>query len=142
MNNLGKVMMSVAIAIFSFIPPLADLATTTHVFHPDWTPHARLHTVWLLGLTSSIGLFALYQLWFSRSETMRRINLAGTLALCVYGSFFLSAFTMKLYGGSLSDVHGGVEAVMEGVDANVLTFSFATLLLLLGWFLCIKTSRA
>ena len=76
-NTLGRVLMTLAMVVFTFIPPLADLATDTHVFHPGWMPHARVHTVWLLGLTSSIGLVSLYLLWFRKIDSNFNENLAG-----------------------------------------------------------------
>lgn len=132
--------MTMAIAVFTFIPPLADLATETHVFHPGWMPHARVHTVWLLGLTSSIGLVALYLLWFRKVESHFNENLAGMLAACVYGSFFLSGSTIGLYGGALADHEGGIDHTILAMDLNVFTFGVATIVLCAGWWLC-KLSR-
>ena len=86
--------MTLAIAVFTFIPPLADLATDTHVFHPGWMPHARVHTVWLLGLTSSVGLLALYFLWVRKLDPSFGEDLAGVLGAIVYGSFFLGGSTV------------------------------------------------
>lgn len=135
MNILGKILMTVAIGIYSFIPPLADLATDTHVFHDGWLPHARMHTVWLLGVTSSVGMLALYLLWGRKQDPLFNINFAFVLSICVYGSFFLSAITTHLYGGALSDEHGGVGHHVLGIDVNVIAFSLATLLLCVGWAL-------
>mgnify|MGYP000116360685 FL=1 len=135
MSTVGKILMTVAIGIYSFIPPLADLATDTHVFHDGWMPHARMHTVWLLGITSSVGLLALYLLWGRKKDPSFNINFAFILSICVYGSFFLSAITTHLYGGALSDEHGGVGHQMLGLDVNVIAFSLASLLLCVGWYL-------
>ncbi|GAB5452933.1 MAG: hypothetical protein Hals2KO_32610 [Halioglobus sp.] len=135
MQSLGKILITLSIAIFTFIPPIADLATTTHVFHPGWMPHARVHTVWLLGLTSSIGLVALYLLWKRKPDADTGLNLAAVLAACVYGAFFLSAITASLYGGALTDAEGGIANRIFGLDANVFTFSVASILLMAGWSL-------
>ncbi|MBV1878770.1 MAG: hypothetical protein KUG79_14105 [Pseudomonadales bacterium] len=136
MKTLGKLFMTLAIAVFTFIPPLADLATDTHVFHPGWMPHARVHTVWLLGLTSSVGLLALYLLWFRKVDTYFNENLAGILGAAVYGSFFLSSLTAQLYGGALSDHGDGIEQTIIGLNLNVFTFGVATIFLGLGWRVC------
>jgi len=132
--------MTLAIAVFTFIPPLADLATDTHVFHPGWMPHAKVHTVWLLGLTSGVGLLALYFLWFRKLDSNFGENLAGGLGAIVYGSFFLSGLTMGFYGGALSDHEGGIGETVMGLDLNVFVFSLATIVLCAGWSLC-KWSR-
>jgi len=142
MNTFGKLLMSLAIGVYAFIPPFADLATDTHVFHSDWVAHARMHTVWLLGVTSSLGLVALGLLWLRGRDAEFNINLAALLSLCVYGPFFLSALTAQLYGGELTDAVGGVEDHVFGFDINLFVFSLATLVLALGWNLCRKAHQS
>lgn len=136
MSSLGKVLITLSIAVFTFAPPIADLATETHVFHPGWMPHARVHTVWLLGLTSSIGLVALYLLWIRKTDPRFNENMAVMIGACVYGAFFLSTLTADFYGGALTDVNGGISTSILGYDANLFTFSLASILLIVGWGLC------
>lgn len=131
---LGQAIMTVATLVYGLGPLIIDL-TATHVFHPEWTPHARMHMVWLLGTNTLIALVALYFLWLYKFVAFG-VNLAGILGLCVYGSFMLSAFTSPLYGGSMGD-EAGVPLIM-GLDANILGFSIALMLLLTGWFLAKK----
>ena len=125
--------MSLSIAIYTFIPPAVDLITDTHVFHVDWTPHARMHTVWLLGVNSGVGLIALYLLWSPGANGRFRTNLAGLLSAVVFVAFYLSASTISLYGGSLSDMSGGVGQGPFGIDANIFTFTVAAVVLVVGW---------
>ncbi len=128
---VGRVLMTLATLFYGVLPPFVDL-TETHVFHSEWTPHSRLHMVWLLGTNSAIALVALYFLWFHKASRAFGVRLAGILGLCVFGGFWLSASTISLYGGALSD-KGGVPPII-GMDANILVFSFALLLLLVGWY--------
>ena len=128
----GRILMTMATLMYGLIPPLVDL-TETHVFHPEWTPHSRMHMVWLLVTNSTLAVVALYLLWLKRENCSFGISLAGVLGLCVYGGFMLSAATMSMYGGSLSD-KGGVPPIF-GLDANILAFSTGLLILLIGWFL-------
>lgn len=128
----GRILMTMATLMYGLIPPFVDL-TETHVFHPEWTPHSRMHMVWLLGTNSTLAVVALYFLWLKNENGSFGINLAGVLGLCVYGGFMLSAATMSMYGGSLSD-KGGVPPIL-GLDANILAFSTGLLILLIGWFL-------
>ena len=132
MQIFGKVLMTLAIGLYTVVPPLVDLGTATHVFHAGWLPHARMHTVWLLGLSSSTGLVALWLLWLRKADPVFSRNLAGALGLCVYGAFFLAAATTAFYGGGLTDVEG-IAAGPFGIDANLFTFTIATVLLLTGW---------
>jgi len=114
---VGKLLISLAIAIYAFIPPIVNLMTDSHVFHQQWMPHARMHTVWMLGSTFGIGLVSLYLIWMRRIERQFSINLAVVLSGIVYGAFFLSASTISLYGGELSDlVDGSERAVWIGYE--------------------------
>lgn len=135
MNHLGKVLVTLAIIAYAVIPPIVDLTTDSHVFHHGWMPHARMHTVWLLGVNSGIGVLALYLLWVPGADVKLRVNLSVLLSLIVFLAFYLSAFTVSLYGGALSDLQGGVQQGPMGIDANMLTFTVAAALLIVGWFL-------
>jgi len=97
MNTFGRLLMSLAIGIYAFIPPFADLATDTHVFHNDWVPHARMHTVWLLGISSSLGLVALYLLWLRKNDPLFNSNIAAQ-PLCIRPLLFECPHH-RLYGG-------------------------------------------
>jgi hypothetical protein len=129
---IGRLLMTIATLAYGVIPLFVDLSQT-HVLHPDWTPHARMHMVWLLGTNSSLALVALCSLWLYRTNTALGTHLAGVLGLCVYGGFLLSAATLDLYAGALSD-QDGVPPVL-GMDANVVVFSQGLLMLLAGWIL-------
>ena len=131
--------MTMGIAVFTFAPPIADLTTDTHVFHAAWMPHARMHIVWLLGVASSVGLIALYLLWIRQADQRFNVNFSAVLASCVLLAFFLSAFTMPLYGGALSDIDGGATNGPFGINGNVFAFSSASLLLVVGWILCLRS---
>jgi hypothetical protein len=128
----GRILMTLGTLMYGAIPSFVDL-TETHVFHPEWTPHSRMHMVWLLGTNTSIAVLALYFLWFHKASRAFGVRLAGILGLCVYGGFWLSVLTVSLYGGALSD-KGGVPPIM-GMDTNVVVFLSAVLILLAGWFL-------
>lgn len=129
---IGRVLMTLATLIYGVLPPFVDL-TETHVFHSEWTPHSRLHMVWLLGTNSAIALLALYFLWLHKANSAFGVRLAGILGLCVFGGFWISATSISFYGGALSD-KGGVPPIL-GMDANILIFSLALFVLLAGWFL-------
>ena len=94
-NLIGRILMTMATLMYGLIPPFVDL-TETHVFHPDWTPHARMHMVWLLGTNSTLAVVALFFLWLYRENSAFGVRLAGVLGLCVYGGFMLSAATTSL----------------------------------------------
>jgi hypothetical protein len=124
--------MTLATLIYGALPPFVDL-TKTHVLNREWTPHSRMHMVWLLVTNSAIAVLALYFLWFHKAHGAFGVHLAGILGPCVLGGFWLSASTVSLYGGALRD-KDGVPPIL-GVDANIVIFFLGSLLLLVGWFL-------
>lgn len=128
----GRILMTIATINYGLIPPLVDF-TETHVFHPDWPPHARMHMVWLLAVNTSLSLLSLYFLWLHSLKDTLGIRIAGTLGVLVYGGFFISASTISFYGGALND-KGGVPPIM-GIDANIIGFTLATLIFLIGWYM-------
>lgn len=77
MNLLGKLLMSLSIAAYALTPPIVDFTADTYIFHEVWMPHARMHTVWLLGVTLEVGLLALYLLWSPGTDEKFSANLAA-----------------------------------------------------------------
>lgn len=100
MKTLSKLLITLAILSYGVVPLLADL-NATHLFHPDWTPHARLHAAWLLASCSAIGLVALYLTWMKDQA-----ELGGVLSICVLGGFWVATLSSSFYGGSLADTGG------------------------------------
>ncbi len=114
-------LVTAASLVYGVLPLLADLSPT-HVLHPQWPPHARFHTVWLLATNTSIAGFALWLLWGSRLALPLRLRLAGWMGVCVLGGFSMAALSRRLYGGALADPEGGVPTLV-GIDANLLVFT-------------------
>ncbi len=133
-SKLGKWLMTVGIGIFTVIPPIVDILTPTHIFNPDWVPHARFHTMWAIISASSVGALALWFLWRGPAQQSVRTHIAGAIGACVLGSFMLATATMSLYGGSLSDVKD-LRSSVGGIDVslNLVTFGVALMLILAGW---------
>jgi hypothetical protein len=131
--RVARILITAATLVYGVIPLLVDL-TETHVFHPDWTPHARFHMVWLLATNSSLAVLALYLMWFSRFDARIRTQAGGVIGLCVLGGFFVSALTRNVYAGSLVDPVGGVPPIM-GIDANLFVFSPMLALVVAGLWL-------
>lgn len=136
----SRVLITIVTLMYGIIPPLVDL-TETHVFHPDWTPHARFHMVWLLATNSGLAILALYLMWMSRLEVQFRIKASGVIGLIVLGGFFVSALTSHVYGGSLVDPVGGVPPIM-GIDANLVIFSPMLAMVMIGLWLSSKGSSS
>jgi hypothetical protein len=125
---LGKILLSIATALYGFIPPIIDF-NSSHATHPDWPGHARFHVVWQVFITFSISIFAQYLIW----NTAPNLNYAFILGSIVLVSFFINTLVMKLYNGTLADT-GGVKKIVK-IDANLFFFLFDFVLLLIAYTL-------
>ena len=133
MNKIVAVLILLPTLIYGIVPWFADW-NHTHLFHPQWPPHARFHMMWLLCVNSSIAAYAL--LLFSQN---RRTETA-TIGLLVFGAFWIATLSQNFYGGALGDPNGGYEAI-AGIDLNAFTFGICTLLLITGLVLDLRRSK-
>jgi hypothetical protein len=130
--NLSKILITISIIMYGFVPPFVDF-NKTHATNPNWVGHARFHVVWQVFITFFIAITALYILWFSEIENELQLNLVLCLSLCVLGAFFLNIAFKNLYGGTLADPDG-ITPIGE-INANVVSFSFAFVMLIIGYYL-------
>ena len=138
--RIARTLLTACAGFLAIIPPLADL-DASHVLNPNWTPHARLHTVWLISTTSLVALVALWQLWRPAGGDLRRaIRLAGTLIGAVLAGFFIAGATRGLYGGAFADPNAAAGTV-AGLNANVAAFALHLCLVAIALALT-RTARA
>jgi len=131
-TKTGRILMTMATCVYGFIPPFVDF-NQTHATNPLWIGHARFHVVWQVGIMFGIALLALRCLWFTARSRLHT-QLALLLGLIVLVPFELNVLARPLYQGTLADPNG-VPPVMGVIDANLLAFSVALVLLLMGWWL-------
>ena len=128
MKTSAKLLLTLGILMYGVAPLVADL-NDSHLFHPSWTPHSRLHMAWLLATNTSIACLAFYLLWIRKD-----VLSAGVLSICVLGGFWIAAVTSGLYGGALTDV-GGIDSKIMGIDGNAFGFGLALLCVVSGLIL-------
>lgn len=118
---LSKIFISVAFLMYGVVVPVFEI-NATHVFNPEWAPHARLHEVWQLVTNTSLGLLCLWLAWVKGN-----IRAASALGIFIMGGFLLAYATRAFYGGSmvLSD---GSEKMLLGLNLGVLSFTVGILL--------------
>jgi hypothetical protein len=92
MTGVGRRLVTAAVVSSAVGAVGADL-NRTHVFNPQWMPHARFHSV--AGLTSVVGwsLTGLWLLWRPGSPAERELGLrvAALTPVLSYAPFFLAA---------------------------------------------------
>ncbi len=89
----------------------------THVFNPDWTPHALIHEVWQLFTNTGLAGLVVWLVWVKDEVVLGAIT-----GLFITGGF-LSAFIIRdTYGGSMKYLDGS-EKTVAGLNLGVLGFS-------------------
>lgn len=117
-----KLIITFGVILYAIVVPILEL-NATHVFNPDWTPHARIHEVWQLLTNSSLGILCLWLAW-----RQGRIVLSAVISLIVTGGF-LVAFTLQdTYGGSMRYMDGS-EKTLFGFNLGVIGFGLVVILL-------------
>ena len=109
----ARVLISIGVLIYAVAVPLLEI-NDTHVFNPEWPPHARLHEVWQLATNTMIGVLALWLAWGKGS-----VRIPAVLALMVMGGFLLAYASRGGYGGSMVLSAGSVERTVLGLNLGV-----------------------
>jgi len=120
---IKKIAITFSVILYAIVVPFLDI-NETHVWNPDWTPHARIHEVWQLITNSSIGFLCLWLVWYKKE-----VRLSTLLSLIVMGGFLLAFFLKDGYGGSMKYVDGSEKTVL-GINIGILGFGIAFLFLL------------
>ena len=77
--STGKILISIAALYAAFGSYIFDW-NITHIFNPRWPPHARFHNAQDMLLGTSLGLLALWVLWFQQTEKINKLRLSTILA--------------------------------------------------------------
>ena len=117
-----------SIILYAIAVPFLEI-NDTHVFNPDWTPHARIHEVWQLITNSSIGVFCLWLIW-KKKDTL----LAAKLSLMVMGGFLIAYLLKGMYGGSMKYLDGS-EKTLLGINIGILGFGLAFIFIVAAFLL-------
>ncbi len=122
---IKKIAITFSVILYAIVVPFLDI-NETHVWNPDWTPHARIHEVWQLITNSSIGVLCLWLVWYKRE-----VQISTLLSLIVMGGFLLAFFLKDGYGGSMKYLDGSEKTVL-GINLAVLGFGIAFVFLILS----------
>ncbi|WP_417856779.1 hypothetical protein [Xanthomarina gelatinilytica] len=120
---IKKITISLVILLYTLAVPLLEI-NNSHVFNPDWTPHAKIHEVWQLITNSAIGILCLWLVWIKKE-----LRVSIILSMLVTGGFLLAYLLQDLYGGSMKYLDGS-EKTLLGINIGVLGFGIAFSLLL------------
>lgn len=119
---MKKSIITFSIILYALVVPVLEL-NETHVFNPDWTPHARIHEVWQLFTNTGIGILCLWLVWVKKETKISTI-----LSVLITGGFLLAFILKELYGGSMKYLDGS-EKTLLGINIGILGFGIAFVLL-------------
>jgi hypothetical protein len=127
---LARILLTLVTIGYGAVTVKADF-NKTHATIPLWTGHARFHVVWQITSYVGFALLALGLIWLPSPEALAHLYLACAFAVVIYGAFFITVFSMPLYGGRTYDDNGYRPFAVAGMkwDANVTAFSVLTALL-------------
>jgi hypothetical protein len=95
----------------------------SHLFNPDWPPHARLHEAWQLGTNAGLALTAV---WLAFKGLPR---LASGLALLIVAPLLIAYALRSGFGGSMSrDGLNDTIAGASGIPVIIMLLLAASLL--------------
>ncbi|MEW6734897.1 MAG: hypothetical protein AB1489_26645 [Acidobacteriota bacterium] len=112
---VSKVLVTIGILVYGLVVPMLEL-NNTHVFNPDWVPHARIHEVWQLTTNTSVALFCLWLVWIKKE-----IRLPSALAMLITGGFLFAYAIQDIYGGSMKHSDGSEKTLM-GLNIGLVGF--------------------
>ena len=127
-SRLARWLVSFPACFVMVVPPIVDWGPS-HLMHPLWPPHARMHTAWLLATNSMVMALALVLIW--RQRDARDLLLGSALVAAPLLGFFVAAATRASYGGAFTDPNG-VAVAAGSLDANLVAFSFLLVSLCAG----------
>ena len=122
---MKKIAITFSVILYAIVVPILDISDT-HVWNPDWTPHARIHEVWQLITNSSIGILCMWLVWYKKE-----VVLSSLLSILVMGGFILAFFLKDGYDGSMKYLDGSEKTIL-GINMAILGFGIAFLVLILS----------
>ncbi|MBD2102831.1 DUF6640 family protein [Leptolyngbya sp. FACHB-261] len=95
-RKLGRILLSVVVLNTAVVSTLVDW-NASHLFNPEWHPHARFHDVAMLWLLASMSVVALWLLWRRSREPYISTLVATLVPVLFWLPFF---FTTALVPGT------------------------------------------
>lgn len=87
----GKILISIVSLYAAFGSYIFDW-NKTHIFNPDWPPHAKFHNAQDMLLGTTTGLLALWVLWIQRTDERNKLLLSSVLASLYWITQFGAVF--------------------------------------------------
>lgn len=102
-KKIGRILLSV-LTVFTTAVSIGVDWNSSHVFNPDWVPHAIFHDVMLLVLLVGITVISLWLMWRHSPEPGVGIRVASALQIVFWGSFYIAVWVPGASPGASPDM--------------------------------------
>jgi hypothetical protein len=103
----------------------------THVYNPEWPPHARFHFVSVVAMNFALGALGLWLLWGPSEHNTTTLFVSALIPIIVWGSFF-AAIAVP---GCKAEDHPGQVPRLADIPINMLAAAAFCLTSIVGYFL-------
>ena len=135
-NKLGKIIITFVLIVGAIVSVAVDW-NSTHLFNPDWHPHAKFHDALMLLLLCGVSALGVWQLWRKSLEPDVAVKIACLIVVAFWLPFFY--ITWVVPGTSLLATESVSELVLHiggmNVYPNVLIAGVLLILTTIGYFL-------
>ncbi|GAB3227256.1 DUF6640 family protein [Spirosoma arcticum] len=125
----GKLIISF-VAVFTAVSPYLADWNQTHIYNPDWPPHAKFHNAQTMIFGAYLGLLSLWALWGRKDLADKESLNQGTLFAALYWLAQLPAILFP--GTAFKDANGLTMPTVLGIQTNQVLFSVVFILPLIG----------
>lgn len=88
-SEFGKMLIR-GVALFTMIGGFLADWNRTHLFNPNWTPHAKFHDAMTISLFAFLGITSLMLLGIKKETTSHDLRFAALLPAFAYSSMVVS----------------------------------------------------
>jgi hypothetical protein len=134
MRSASRILLSVVLVSTTVVSIAVDW-NTSHIFNPEWHPHAKFHDVVMLWLLSGCSILALWLLWRKTTEPAIAYAVATLVPIIFWSPFFF--VTLIIPGTSLqADLKEAVPTIAGlPIYPNVAVAIVSVVLALIGYAL-------
>ena len=141
MRRISRILLSVVLVSTAVVSVAVDW-NVTHLFNPEWHPHAKFHDAVMLWLLSGMSIMALWLLWRRSLEPDIGYTVAMLVSVIFWSAFFF--VTLVIPGTSLQADLKEAPPIVAGIPIypNVVIATISVILALVGYGLYRASSEA
>ena len=113
--SAGKILISF-IALFTAVSPYLADWNETHIYNPNWTPHAKFHNAQTMIFGLLLGLLALWTLWIRKNVAPKEKLNQATIFAALYWVAQMPAILFP--GTAFVDPNGIQMPSVLGIQTN------------------------